>query len=123
MNANEALERLASIEERQLTPQEAVEEATAVYVELAAEIDRLKEAQEAAKGVVNDVFVELGTDALDTAAGKAYVRKPYVRTSYDAKALDRLAEARPDIGALILGCRSQRMVAGTLVLQAHKGDN
>jgi len=117
---DELEKRLETIDQRGLRPAEAVEEAMTIYLDLAGQIARLREIQAAAKAVISDVFVEIGTDKLETPAGHVYVSKPSLRVSYDTKGLDKLANERPDLGAILGLYRIERHVAGSLTVRAHR---
>lgn len=118
MNANDALERLSTIYERDLRPAEAVAEATSIYLELGAEIEELNLARASAKQVIADVFTELGTDKLETPAGTAYVSRPSIRISYDWRGLDKLGQERPDLANVLSLYRTEKEVAGSLTVRA-----
>lgn len=112
--------RLDTIDQRDLKPADAVSEAMTIYLELAGMIAELREVQAQAKAVISDVFVEIGTDKLETPAGHVYVTKPSMRVSYDTKGLDALARERPDLGVLLARYRVERPVAGTLTIRARR---
>ena len=101
MNAQDALDRLSTIYDRQLRPAEAVAEAMSIYLEMGARIDELDVIRATAKQVIGDVLAEVGTDKLETDAGLAYITKPSVRVSYDTKGLDRLGEVGIGFDALV----------------------
>ena len=118
LTAAGALERLASLTERHLTPGQAVEEAIALYLALGAEIADLETARAAAKTAITDVIVETGLERFETGAGMAYVSKPSARVTWDAKGLDALAGERPDLAELLEPYRQVKEVAGSLVVRA-----
>ena len=120
MNVDELRKRLDTIDQRGLRPAEAVTEAATIYLELAGKIDELREVQAQAKEVIADVFVEIGTDKLETPAGHVYTTKPSVRVSYDHKGLDKLAQERPDIGAVLALYRQERHYAGSLTIRTYR---
>ena len=121
MNASEALERLATLHRRGLTPTQAVEEAVAVYLELGAEIEALEAARVAAKKAITDVVIETGLDRFETNAGLAYIANPSLRIGYDTKGIDALIENRPDLADVLAPYRTETMVAGSLVVRAKGG--
>lgn len=122
MNANDALDRLATIYDRQLRPAEAVAEAMSIYLEMGARIDELDVIRATAKQLVADVLAEIGTDRLETDAGQAYITRPSVRVSYDTKGLDKLSAERPDLAGVLALYRQEREVAGTLTIRAPGGN-
>lgn len=121
MNAHEALERLATIDQRGLTPGQAIEEAVSIYLELGAAIEAIDGARAAAKQVISEVIIETGKDRFDVNAGLAYISKPSLRIAYNAKSVDALIDIRPDLAELLAPCRSETMVAGSLVVRAKGG--
>lgn len=118
MNAQDALERLATLDERQLTPGLAIDEAIGLYLALGDEIAQLEIARAAAKQVISDVIIETGLDRFEVNAGLAYVSKPSVRTSYDTKGLDKLSVERPDLAGILALYRTEKQIAGTLTIRA-----
>lgn len=122
MNAQDALDRLSTIYDRQLRPAEAVAEAMSIYLEMGARIDELDVIRATAKQVISDVLAEVGTDKLETDAGLAYITKPSVRVSYDTKGLDRLASERPDLGGVLALYRNEKEIVGTLTVRAPGGN-
>ena len=122
MNAQDALDRLSTLYERNLRPVEAVAEAMSIYLEMGARIDEAEVIRATAKQVIGDVFVEIGTDKLETPAGQCYVTRPSVRVSYDTKGLDRLASERPDLGDVLVRYRTEKEIAGTLTIRAPGGN-
>lgn len=121
MNAHEALERLAALHQRGLTPAQAVEEAVTIYLELGAEIEALDVARAAAKQVIADVVIETGKERFETNAGMAYIANPSLRIGYDAKGIDALIENRPDLAEVLAPYRTEKMVAGSLTIRAKGG--
>ena len=121
MNAQDALDRLATIYDRQLRPAEAVAEAMSIYLEMGARIDELDVIRATAKQVIGDVLAEIGTDKMETDAGQAYITRPSIRVSYDTKGLDRLASERPDLAGMLSLYRQEREVAGSLTIRAPGG--
>ena len=119
MNAQDALDRLATIYDRDLLPAQAVAEALTVYLEMGERIAELDVIRASAKQVVNDVLAEIGADRLETPVGQCYVTRPTVRTSYDTKGLDRLAAERPDLAGVLSLYRTTKEVAGTLTIRAN----
>ena len=119
MDAQTALDRLASLTDRQLTPGQAIDEAVALYLELGSEIAELEIARAAAKQVISDVIIETGLDRFEVNAGMAYVSKPSIRTSYDVKGLDKLSAERPDLAGILALYRTTKEVAGTLTIRAN----
>ena len=117
MNAQDALDRLSTIYDRQLRPAEAVAEAMSIYLEMGARIDELDVIRATAKQVIADVLAEIGTDKLETDAGQCYITKPSMRVSYDTKGLDRLASERPDLGGVLALYRNEKTVAGALTIR------
>ena len=122
MNAQDALDRLATIYDRQLRPAEAVAEAMSIYLEMGARIDELDVIRATAKQVIGDVLAEIGTDKMETDAGQAYITRPSIRVSYDTKGLDRLASERPDLAGMLSLYRQEREVAGSLTIRAPGGN-
>lgn len=120
MDTTNALERLATITTRGLLPVEAVAEALSIYLEMGERIAELDVIRASAKQVVADVLAEIGADRLETDAGQCYVSKPSVRVAYDAKGLDKLAVALPDLAAVLAPYRSEREQAGTLTIRANR---
>jgi hypothetical protein len=119
MNAQDALDRLATIYDRHLLPAQAVSEAMTVYLEMGERIAELDVIRASAKQIVNDVLAEIGTDKLETDAGQCYVTRPSVRISYDTKGLDKLAAERADLAGVLALYRTEREQAGTLTIRAH----
>lgn len=118
MDAQDALDRLSMLTERQLTPVQAVDEAVALYLALGDEIAALEVARAVAKQVINDVIIETGLDRFDVSAGMAYVSKPGVRVGYDTKGLDRLAAEQPALVDILAPYRQEREIAGALTIRA-----
>lgn len=122
MDAQEALDRLATIYGRDLKPAEALSECMSIYLELGARIDELDVIRASAKLVIGDVLAEIGADKLETDAGLAYITRPSIRVSYDTKGLDRLASERPDLGGVLALYRNEKEIAGTLTIRAPGGN-
>jgi len=119
MDTTEALDRLATIYDRDLLPAQAVAEAMTVYLEMGDRIAELDVIRASAKLIVNDVLAEIGADRLETDAGQCYVSKPSVRTSYDTRGLDRLAAERPDLAGVLALYRQEKEIAGSLVIRTN----
>lgn len=122
MDAQTALERLATIYDRQLLPAQAVAEAMSIYLEMGDRIAELDVIRASAKQVVADVLAEIGADRLETPAGQCYVSRPSVRISYDTKGLDKLASERPDLAGILSLYRQEREIAGSLTIRAAGGN-
>lgn len=118
MNAQDALERLSTLTERQLTPGQAIDEAIGLYLVLGDEIAQLEIARVAAKQVISDVIVETGLDRFEVNAGMAYVARPSVRVAYDTKGLDKLSAERPDLAGILALYRTEKEIAGSLTIRA-----
>jgi hypothetical protein len=118
MNANDALEQLATIYDRALQPVEAAAEAMTIYLEMGERIAELDVIRASAKQVLADVLAEIGANRLETAVGVAYVTAPSIRSSYDAKGLDKLAAAIPDLATMLAPYRTEREIAGVLTIRA-----
>ncbi len=118
MDAQTALEQLATIYDRELQPAEAAAEAMTIYLEMGERIAELDVIRASAKQVLADVLAEIGADRLETAAGTAYVTAPSIRSSYDAKGLDNLKVAIPSLALLLAPYRTEREIAGTLTIRA-----
>lgn len=118
MDAQTALEQLATIYDRELQPAEAAAEAMTIYLEMGERIAELDVIRASAKQVLADVLAEIGADRLETAAGVAYVTAPSIRSSYDAKGLDKLKVAMPSLALLLAPYRTEREIAGTLTIRA-----
>lgn len=119
MNANDALERLATIYERDLRPAEAAAEAMSIYLEMGDRIAELDVIRASAKQVVADVLTEIGSDRLETPAGQCYVSRPSIRVSYDTKGLDKLSAERPDLAGVLSLYRSEKEIAGSLAIRTN----
>ena len=119
MDTTEALDRLATIYDRDLLPAQAVSEAMTVYLEMGERIAELDVIRASAKLIVNDVLAEIGADKLETDAGQCYVTKPSRRVAYDVKGLDKLAAERADLAGILALYRTEREQAGTLTIRAH----
>lgn len=119
MNEQDALDRLATIYDRNLLPAQAVAEAMSVYLEMGDRISELDVIRASAKQVVADVLAEIGADRLETPAGQCYVSKPSVRVAYDVKGLDNLASERTDLAGVLALYRTEREIAGTLTIRAN----
>lgn len=119
MNANDALERLATIYERDLRPAEAAAEAMSIYLEMGDRIAELDVIRASAKQVVADVLTEIGSDRLETPAGQCYVSRPSIRVSYDTKGLDKLSVERPDLAGILSLYRSEKEIAGSLAIRTN----
>lgn len=122
MDLTEMQDRLMTIDQRGLKPAEAVSECMSVYLEAGAAIAELEAVRTWAKQVIGDVFAEIGADRLETTAGQCYVSKPSIRVSYDTKGLDKLAQERPDLGAVLALYRSEKEIAGSLVIRTAKSE-
>lgn len=118
MNAQDALDRLATIYDRDLLPVQAVSEAMTVYLEMGERIAELDVIRASAKLIVNDVLAEIGADKLETDAGQCYVSKPSRRVAYDWRGLDKLSAERPDLAGVLSLYRTEREQAGTLTIRA-----
>ena len=119
MNAQDALDRLATIYDRDLLPAQAVAEAMTVYLEMGDRIAELDVIRASAKQIVADALAEIGADRLETPAGQCYVSKPSLRVSYDTKGLDRLANERPDLAGILALYRTEREIAGSLTIRTN----
>lgn len=122
MDTATALDRLATVYDRQLLPAQAVAEATSIYLEMGDRIAELEVIRASAKQVVADVLAEIGADRLETTAGMVYVAKPSVRTSYDWRGLDKLSAERPDLAGILALYRTEKEVAGSLTIRAAGGN-
>lgn len=118
MDTQTALDRLATIYDRQLLPAQAVAEATSIYLEMGERIAELDVIRSSAKLIVNDVLAEIGTDRLETDAGQCYVTRPSLRVAYDWRGLDKLAAERTDLAGVLALYRQEREQAGTLTIRA-----
>ena len=118
MDAQTALEQLATIYDRDLQPAEAAAEAMTIYLEMGERIAELDVIRASAKQVLADVLAEIGADRLETAVGVAYVTAPSIRSSYDAKGLDKLGAAVPGLANMLAPYRTEREIAGTLTIRA-----
>jgi hypothetical protein len=118
MDAQTALEQLATIYDRELQPAEAAAEAMTIYLEMGERIAELDVIRASAKQVLADVLAEIGADRLETTVGVAYVTAPSIRSSYDAKGLDKLKVAMPSLALLLAPYRTEREIAGTLTIRA-----
>lgn len=118
MDTQTALEQLSTIYDRNLLPAQAVAEAITIYLEMGERIAELDVIRASAKQVLADVLAEIGADRLETAAGVAYVTAPSIRSSYDAKGLDKLKVAMPSLALLLAPYRTEREIAGTLTIRA-----
>ena len=118
MDAQTALEQLATIYDRELEPAEAATEAMTIYLEMGERIAELDVIRASAKQVLADVLAEIGADRLETIVGVAYVTTPSIRSSYDAKGLDKLKVAMPSLALLLAPYRTEREIAGTLSIRA-----
>ena len=118
MDVQTALDQLATIYDRQLLPAQAVAEAMSIYLEMGDRIAELDVIRASAKQVIADVLAEIGADRLETAAGVAYVTAPSIRSSYDAKGLDKLSAAVPSLADMLAPYRQEREIAGVLTIRA-----
>ena len=118
MDAQTALEQLATIYDRDLQPAEAAAEAMTIYLEMGERIAELDVIRASAKQVLADVLAEIGADRLETAVGVAYVTAPTIRSNYDAKGLNKLALAVPGLADVLAPYRTDREIAGTLTIRA-----
>ena len=118
MDAETALEQLATIYDRELQPAEAAAEAMTIYFEMGERIAELDVIRASAKLVISEVLAEIGADRLETAVGVAYVTAPSIRSSYDAKGLDKLAAAVPGLANVLAPYRTEREIAGTLTIRS-----
>lgn len=99
------------------TPEQSVAAAIAVYKQ-AGDLQSMAETyRKQAKAMISDVMAETGSTDYKTAEGRAYVTSPSQRVSYDAKALDVLCTASPDIADLLWPHRKESEVAGTLTIK------
>lgn len=119
MDTATALDRLATIYDRQLLPAQAVAEALSIYLEMGDRIAELDVIRASAKLVVADVLAEIGADRLETPAGQCYITRPTVRTSYDTRGLDKLAAERPALAGVLALYRTEREIAGSLTIRAN----
>lgn len=99
------------------TTEAALESAIAIYKHAKSEIDRYKEIQAQARGLIGEIFAETGQEKATTAAGKAYVTSPSISVRYDTKALDALAASDDGIARLLTPHRSESQRAGTLTIR------
>jgi predicted RNA-binding Zn ribbon-like protein len=118
MDAQTALEQLAAIYDRKLQPVEAAAEAMTIYLEMGERIAELDVIRASAKQVLADVLAEIGADRLEATAGVAYVTAPSIRSSYDAKGLDKLKVAMPSLALLLAPYRTEREIAGALTIRS-----
>ncbi len=95
----------------------ALDLAVGAYKQAAGYIDALAELQKEAKTLIAEVFTETGATEAQTSAGKAYVTKPSVSISYDAKALDALAKSDPTLAGILAPHRKEAQRAGTLTVR------
>lgn len=99
------------------TPEQSVAAAIAVYKE-AGDLQSIAEMyRKQAKAMITEVMEETACTDYKTAEGRAYVISPSQRVSYDAKALDVLCTASPDIASLLWPHRKESEVAGTLTIK------
>ena len=102
----------------ELTTENAVETAVALYQSAAAAIDAYKGAQADIKELLTEIMVETGATSYTTPAGKCYVTAPSTVTTYDAKALDALAANDDELAAMLAPFRRVTERAGTLSVRA-----
>ena len=96
------------------TPQQSVESAIAVYHAAQSVIDAYTAIKDGAKALIGDVMAETGFAQYSTSAGKASVASASISVAYDAKALDVLCRANPQVEALLAPYRKETLRAGTL---------
>lgn len=95
----------------------AAETAVTVYKAAKGEMDNLKAVQDQAKGMIGEIMEETGETSITTAAGKAYVLRPSVSVSYDAKALDALCASDDNLARILQPHRRESQRAGTLTIR------
>lgn len=99
------------------TPDTAVCGLIALYKETASYITAFQELQTKIKAELTEVMVETGQLEYKTEAGRAYVPAPGRSVSYDAKALDVLAQANADLAELLRPYRKETERAGSLTIR------
>ena len=120
MNTQDALEKLAAAYDDNRLPVEAAAEAMSIYLEMGERIAELDVIRSSARQVVVDALATIGTDRLETPSGQCYDSKSVRRVNYDAKGLDKLTEALPDLAPVLAPYRTEKEVAGALMIRAGK---
>lgn len=116
MHANEIRELIARAQTAN-TSEAALDLAVGAYKQAAGYISRLEELQKEAKGLIAEIFTEIGTAEATTSAGRAYVTSASASVSYDAKALDALCKSNPQIAAILQPHRTVKERAGSLTIR------
>jgi aspartate/tyrosine/aromatic aminotransferase len=95
----------------------ALDLAVGAYKQAAGYITIFQELQAEAKALISEVFTETGQTAAVTSAGKVTLSAPTVLVSYDAKAVDILCKADPELALKLFTHRRETMRAGGLVIR------
>lgn len=76
-----------------------------------------KDLQDKAKEVLAWAMSRLETDSIESDAGRAYVRAPYTRVTYDAAALDALCMSDPELALTLSPHRRERQYEPVLTVR------
>lgn len=101
-------------------PDRALDYAVGLHIEAASIIEALTAFQGEAKALITEVFTETGQTEAATSSGRAYVTRPSVRTTYEAKGLDELCSLDDELAALLAPYRRETQIAGTLTIRPAK---
>ena len=100
-----------------LPPEQAVERLVGIYKHAASLIDALQEIQQGAKLILTEIMAETGQTDYRTGSGRCYVTRPGMTVRYDAKALDRLSDERPDLRDVLAPYRKESERPGVLTIR------
>ena len=95
-------------------PEQAIKVAIEVYKDAGLQ---LKDIQARAKKLIEEISLETGQVEWTTKAGKVYYPKPSLVVTYDAKALDILCEADPELKEKIGKYRRETERAGSMTIK------
>lgn len=99
------------------TPETAVADLIALYKEVASYIQAHEEIKNKIKAAISEIMEETAVLDYSSSAGRAYIPRPSIVTSYDTKAIDALCQSDPDLGQRLRPFRRQTERAGSLTIR------
>lgn len=98
-------------------PDQAAEQAIALYRQLAQSVKELEALQKRVKQFLVDLITETGQTSWTTPAGKAYLPAPSIVIRYDTKALDQLLANHPEFHPILSPHRTEEERPGSLTIR------
>jgi len=108
---------LIHLNKPQVSTEDAIANAMAVYRDCSVIIAGYKEAQKQAKLLIKKIIIETGQDKWETDTARCYITKPWVSVRYNTKSLDALIASDDNLSRLLSPHRKVSERAGTLTIR------